>query len=120
MTVVVDQICKTFGDRQRAAAVNGVSFAATPGAITTLLGPSGSGKSTVLRMIAGLETPDSGTVSIAGQECTQISPRKRNVGFVFQSYALFRHMSVEQNIAFGMKIRKVPHAERKARVEELL
>lgn len=123
MTVVVEQLSKHFGTGvtgRKVAAVNGVSFQAAPGSITSLLGPSGSGKSTLLRLIAGLEEPEAGKVTIGDRDCTRISPRDRNVGFVFQSYALFRHMSIFDNIAFGMKIRKVPKADRKARVEELL
>jgi sulfate transport system ATP-binding protein len=120
MTVRVENIVKRFGSSSEAAAVGGVSFHAPPKAITTLLGPSGSGKSTLLRLIAGLETPDAGRVLIDGQDVTTLSPQHRNVGFVFQSYALFRHMSVAENIAFGMKIRNLPKARVKERVAELL
>ncbi|HEX2878645.1 MAG TPA: sulfate/molybdate ABC transporter ATP-binding protein [Polyangiaceae bacterium] len=123
MTVVVEQLSKHFPTGvagRKVAAVSDVSFAAAPGSITSLLGPSGSGKSTLLRLIAGLEDPEGGKVMIGERDCTQVSPRERNVGFVFQSYALFRHMSIFDNIAFGMKIRKVSKADRKARVEELL
>jgi sulfate transport system ATP-binding protein len=103
-----------------AAAVDRVSFEAKPGVITTLLGPSGSGKSTLLRLIAGLERPDAGKIFIDGKECTAVSPRERNVGFVFQSYALFRHMTVFENVAFGMRIRKQPGERIRDRVQELL
>jgi sulfate transport system ATP-binding protein len=120
VTVTVEQLCKTFGNKQEVAAVKGVSFAAQPGAITTLLGPSGSGKSTLLRLIAGLEEPDSGQVLIGGRDCTRVSPAQRNVGFVFQSYALFRHMTVFDNVAFGMKIRGISKAAIKPKVIELL
>jgi sulfate transport system ATP-binding protein len=123
VTVVVNQLSKHFPTGvtgRKVAAVNEVSFAAAPGAITSLLGPSGSGKSTLLRLIAGLEEPEAGKVMIGERDCTRVSPRERIVGFVFQSYALFRHMSIFDNIAFGMKIRKVSKADRKARVEELL
>jgi sulfate transport system ATP-binding protein len=120
MTVRVESIVKRFGNSSQAAAVADVSFEAKPKAITTLLGPSGSGKSTLLRLIAGLETPDAGRVFIDGQDVTTLSPQHRNVGFVFQSYALFRHMSVAENIAFGMKIRNLPKAQVKERVAELL
>src|SRR4051794_9067944 len=120
MTVRVENILKKFGNSSDAAAVADVSFAAQPKAITTLLGPSGSGKSTLLRLIAGLEVPDSGRVFIDGQDVTALSPQHRNVGFVFQSYALFKHMTVADNIAFGMKIRGLPKAQVKARVAELL
>lgn len=85
-----------------------------------LLGPSGSGKSTLLRLIAGLEIPDSGKIWITGKDATNQSVQDRNIGFVFQHYALFKHLSVRNNIAFGMEIQKVPKAKIKARVEELL
>jgi sulfate/thiosulfate transport system ATP-binding protein len=119
MTVRVENVTKHFGNAS-AAAVKGVSFEARPASITTLLGPSGSGKSTLLRMIAGLEVPDGGRIFIDGRDATELKPQARNVGFVFQNYALFRHMTVAQNIAFGMKIRRVPAAEVRARVDELL
>ncbi len=102
------------------AAVNGVSFSIPVGTITTLLGPSGSGKSTILRLIAGLEHPDAGRIVIGGVEGTTLSPQKRGVGFVFQSYALFPHMTVRRNIAFGLKVRKVPQAEINRQVDDLL
>jgi sulfate transport system ATP-binding protein len=111
---------KRFGTSSEAAAVSDVSFDAQPKAITTLLGPSGSGKSTLLRLIAGLETPDAGRVFIDGKDVTRLSPQHRNVGFVFQSYALFKHMTVAENVAFGMKIRHLPKDQVKARVAELL
>ncbi len=120
MTVRVEHIVKRFGSSSEAAAVADVSFEAKPKAITTLLGPSGSGKSTLLRLIAGLETPEAGRVFIDGQDVTTLSPQHRNVGFVFQSYALFRHMSVAENIAFGMKIRRLPKSQVAQRVAELL
>jgi sulfate transport system ATP-binding protein len=120
MTVQVERIVKHFGSSSDAAAVADVSFEATPKAITTLLGPSGSGKSTLLRLIAGLETPDRGRVLIDGKDVTALSPQHRNVGFVFQSYALFKHMTVADNIAFGMKIRGLPKAQAQKRVAELL
>src|SRR6185503_16998386 len=97
-----------------------VSFSVDSGSLVALLGPSGSGKSTLLRMIAGLEIPDSGEVHIIGQESTSRSARERNIGFVFQHYALFRHMTVEDNIAFGLSVRRIPKQEQKARVEELI
>ena len=120
MTVRVEGLIKRFGNTSEAAAVAGVSFEARPKAITTLLGPSGSGKSTLLRLIAGLEVPDEGRVLIDGQDVTTLSPQHRNVGFVFQSYALFKHMTVASNIAFGMKIRRLPKAQVEQRVLELL
>ncbi|HEX3773245.1 MAG TPA: sulfate/molybdate ABC transporter ATP-binding protein [Polyangiaceae bacterium] len=103
-----------------APAVAGVSFEARAKAITTLLGPSGSGKSTLLRLIAGLEVPDEGRVFLDGEDVTFRSPRERNVGFVFQSYALFKHLCVADNIAFGMKIRGLPSVQVRKRVAELL
>jgi sulfate/thiosulfate transport system ATP-binding protein len=101
-------------------AVDGVSFLARSGTITTLLGPSGSGKSTVLRLIAGLERPDRGRVLIQGVDGTDIPPQRRGVGFVFQSYALFPHLNVRRNIAFGLEIRKLSRAEINRRIDELL
>jgi sulfate transport system ATP-binding protein len=97
-----------------------VSFNVETGALLALLGPSGSGKSTLLRMIAGLEVPDSGEIRITGEETTSRSARERNVGFVFQHYALFRHMTVGENIAFGLRVRNAPREERRSRVSELL
>jgi sulfate transport system ATP-binding protein len=120
MTVRVENLLKHFGASSDAAAVADVSFEARPKAITTLLGPSGSGKSTLLRLIAGLEVPDAGRVFIDGQDVTTLSPQHRNVGFVFQSYALFKHMTVADNVAFGMKIRRLPKDQVQKRVAELL
>ncbi len=120
MSVSVRSVTKRFGPKDGAAAVHDVSFEASPGEITALLGPSGSGKSTLLRMIAGLEEPDSGRIILEDRDVTQVSPRERKVGFVFQSYALFRHMSVFDNVAFGMRIRRRPSPEVKTKVEELL
>jgi ABC-type sulfate/molybdate transport systems ATPase subunit len=85
-----------------------------------LLGPSGSGKSTLLRMIAGLELPDEGEVKLTGEEATFLSARERNVGFVFQHYALFKHMTLFENIAFGMQVRNIPKPEINERVHELM
>jgi sulfate/thiosulfate transport system ATP-binding protein len=90
------------------------------GGLTALLGPSGGGKSTLLRIIAGLEFPDTGGVWIEGNEATWLSPQKRSVGFVFQHYAAFKHLSVFRNVAFGLEIRKRPKAEIRSRVNELL
>ncbi len=112
-------LCKRF-TRAGTPAVDGVSFLARPGTITTLLGPSGSGKSTVLRLIAGLEYPDSGRILIQGVDGTDVPPQRRGVGFVFQSYALFPHLDVRGNIAFGLEIRKLPRAEVNRRIDELL
>ncbi|HJP66397.1 MAG TPA: ATP-binding cassette domain-containing protein, partial [Actinomycetota bacterium] len=115
--IVVQGLTKRFG---AFTAVDEVSFEAHDGAITALLGPSGSGKSTVLRMIAGLEYPDRGRIWVGGDELTATSVQERRLGFVFQHYALFRHMTVEQNIAFGLSVRKRPRVEQRDRVAELL
>jgi sulfate transport system ATP-binding protein len=113
---VVD-VGKQFGEF---TALAGVSLEVTEGSLTALLGPSGSGKSTLLRIIAGLETPDSGQVVIDGVDVTQARPQERGIGFVFQHYAAFNHMSVRENIAFGLRIRKRPKPEVQTRVDELL
>jgi sulfate transport system ATP-binding protein len=117
MAIEAHNITKHFGDF---CALDDVSVNVESGSLTALLGPSGSGKSTLLRVIAGLEDPDSGAVYISGEEATTISPQKRGVGFVFQHYAAFKHMTVWNNVAFGLKIRKRPKAEIDARVGELL
>jgi sulfate/thiosulfate transport system ATP-binding protein len=105
--ITVGRLNKSFGGFR---AVDDVSFEASEGKITALLGPSGSGKSTVLRMIAGLERPDSGRIEIAGEGLTFRSLQERRVGFVFQHYALFRHMTVRRNVAFGLEMRKESRA----------
>ncbi|MDF3069720.1 MAG: cysA [Polyangiaceae bacterium] len=120
MTVEAHNLVKNFSRGSDVAAVGGVSFTAPEGKVTSLLGPSGSGKSTLLRMIAGLEVPDSGGISIAGVDVTNVPVKRREVGFVFQSYALFKHMTVRDNIAFGMEIRKASKAKIDERVKELL
>ncbi len=117
MAIKVDHVCKRFGDF---VALNDVSLDVPEGSLTALLGPSGSGKSTLLRVIAGLEEPDTGRVEILGEDATSLAPQKRGVGFVFQHYAAFKHMTVEKNIAFGLSIRKRPKQEVKRRVAELL
>ncbi|HLX20511.1 MAG TPA: TOBE-like domain-containing protein [Gaiellaceae bacterium] len=117
MAIEARNISKRFGDF---VALDDVSVAVESGSLTALLGPSGSGKSTLLRVIAGLETPDSGEVWISGQEATAIKPQKRGVGFVFQHYAPFTHMTVWDNIAFGLTIRRAPREQVRARVGELL
>ena len=117
MGITARDISKRFGDF---VALDNVSVEAPPGSLTALLGPSGSGKSTLLRVIAGLERPDSGKIFISGEEKTYLPPQKRGVGFVFQHYAAFKHMSVFENVAFGLKIRKRPKAEMRKRVHELL
>jgi len=119
MSLTVKNLTKRF-TATGTPAVADVSFTAAPGGITTLLGPSGSGKSTVLRMVAGLEQPDTGQVLFGDQDVTAVPAQKRGLGFVFQSYALFKHMNVRKNIAFGLGVRKVPAAEVQRKVDELL
>jgi sulfate/thiosulfate transport system ATP-binding protein len=110
-------IVKRFGDF---TALDGVSVEVPTGSLTALLGPSGSGKSTLLRVIAGLEHPDEGQVVLEGEDVTRVAPQERGVGFVFQHYAAFKHMTVWENVAFGLKIRRRPRTEVKQRVTELL
>jgi sulfate/thiosulfate transport system ATP-binding protein len=110
-------IVKRFGDF---TALDDVSVAVDVGSLTALLGPSGSGKSTLLRVIAGLEQPDAGVVCLDGRDVTGVVPQERGVGFVFQHYAAFKHMTVAENVAFGLRIRRRPRAEVKQRVAELL
>jgi sulfate/thiosulfate transport system ATP-binding protein len=117
MAIEVRNVGKRFGEF---VALDDVSIRVGDGALTALLGPSGSGKSTLLRIIAGLETPDSGEVRIDEQDVTDTPARTRDVGFVFQHYAPFKHMTVYDNVAFGLKVRKRPKAEIQARVKELL
>jgi sulfate transport system ATP-binding protein len=119
MSLTVRNLTKRF-TATGTPAVAEVSFVAPTGGITTLLGPSGSGKSTVLRMVAGLEQPDSGQVLFGDADVTALPAQKRGLGFVFQSYALFKHMTVEANVAFGLGVRKVPKDERRRKVAELL
>jgi sulfate transport system ATP-binding protein len=116
-TIEVQGLTKSFGDFR---AVDDISFVAQDGKITALLGPSGSGKSTALRMIAGLERPDTGRIAIAGDDQTEASVQERQVGFVFQHYALFRHMTVRQNISFGLRVRKEAKNDQTRRVDDLL
>ncbi len=110
-------IVKRFG---AFTALDGVSVDVPTGSLTALLGPSGSGKSTLLRVIAGLEQPDEGEVSLDGEDVTRLPPQSRGVGFVFQHYAAFKHMTVWDNVAFGLTIRRRPRSEIKQRVTELL
>ena len=117
MSIDITGVTKRFGDF---VALDDVNVSIPTGQLTALLGPSGGGKSTLLRIIAGLDKADAGTISIEGQDATKLPPQKRNVGFVFQHYAVFKHMSVAKNVAFGLEIRKRPKAEVKQRVEELL
>jgi sn-glycerol 3-phosphate transport system ATP-binding protein len=118
--IVLEKVTKAFG---RVKAVDDVSFRAPAGKFVVLLGPSGCGKSTVLRLIAGLEEPSEGKIFIGGRDVTRLSPEKRKVSMVFQSYALFPHLSVAENIVFGLKVRRLPAEKRKerlARVAELV
>jgi sulfate/thiosulfate transport system ATP-binding protein len=110
-------IVKRFGDF---TALDRVSVDVPTGTLTALLGPSGSGKSTLLRVIAGLERPDEGVIHLDGEDVTRVPPQDRGVGFVFQHYAAFKHMTVWENVAFGLKIRRRPRTEIKERVAELL
>jgi sulfate/thiosulfate transport system ATP-binding protein len=117
MGIVVRDLCKSFG---AARIVDRVSFTIQSGELVALLGPSGGGKSTVLRMIAGLEVPDAGEVELNGAVATRSRVQDRAVGFVFQHYALFRHMTVRENVGFGLSVRGRPRAEIAATVSELL
>ncbi|MGZ4191836.1 MAG: sulfate/molybdate ABC transporter ATP-binding protein [Solirubrobacteraceae bacterium] len=117
MRIDIANISKHFEDF---TALDDVSLEVPEGSLTALLGPSGSGKSTLLRIIAGLETPDSGTVMIDGKDVSYVIPQKRGIGFVFQHYAAFTHMTVRENVAFGLRIRKRPKPEVQERVDELL
>jgi sulfate/thiosulfate transport system ATP-binding protein len=115
--IVVRGANKRYGDF---AALDNVDFEVPAGSLTALLGPSGSGKSTLLRAIAGLDRPDTGTITINGRDVTDVPPQRRGIGFVFQHYAAFKHLTVRDNVAFGLKIRKRPKAEIKEKVDNLL
>jgi sulfate transport system ATP-binding protein len=117
VSIEITGVGKRFGDF---VALDDVSVSIPTGQLTALLGPSGGGKSTLLRIIAGLEHADTGTIEIEGVDATHLRPQKRNVGFVFQHYAAFKHLSVARNVAFGLEIRKRPKDEIRARVHELL
>jgi sulfate transport system ATP-binding protein len=117
MAIEVHNVGKRFGTF---TALDDVSIRVGDGALTALLGPSGSGKSTLLRIIAGLEAPDEGAVTIGGEHVTDKPARSRGVGFVFQHYAPFKHMTVHENVAFGLSVRRRPKGEVSARVKELL
>jgi len=112
-----DAVSKRFGDTVTA---DRLSLTVARGAFVTFLGPSGSGKSTALRMVAGLERPDSGRILIEGRDVAGIAPWRRNLGMVFQHYAIFPHMTVAQNVAYGLKVRNMPHPARSRRVSEML
>jgi sulfate/thiosulfate transport system ATP-binding protein len=115
--IVVRGANKRYGDF---AALDNVDFEVPAGSLTALLGPSGSGKSTLLRAIAGLDQPDSGTITIDGRDVTRLPPQRRGIGFVFQHYAAFKHLTVRDNVAFGLKIRRRPKAEINEKVDNLL
>jgi sulfate/thiosulfate transport system ATP-binding protein len=117
MSIEISGVSKKFGDF---VALEDVNVTIPTGQLTALLGPSGGGKSTLLRIIAGLDSADSGTINIEGTNATRLPAQKRNVGFVFQHYAVFKHMTVAKNVAFGLEIRKRPKAEIAERVHELL
>jgi sulfate/thiosulfate transport system ATP-binding protein len=115
--IVVRGANKRYGDF---VALDNVDFDVPAGSLTALLGPSGSGKSTLLRAIAGLDEPDSGTITIDGRDVTRLPPQRRGIGFVFQHYAAFKHLTVRDNVAFGLKIRRRPKAEINEKVDNLL
>src|ERR1700742_3207377 len=115
--IAVSQVSRSFGTHK---VLDDVSLAVAPGGLLALLGPSGSGKTTLLRLIAGLDQPDAGRIAIGDTDAASRKPKERGVGFEFQHYALFRHMSVFENIAFPLRIRKAGKAEIRSRVEELL
>ena len=117
MEILVENVSKNFGSFK---ALDNINLEIRKGSLVSLLGPSGSGKSTLLRAIAGLEPPDSGKIWISGEDATYKSIQERKIGFVFQHYALFKHLTIRENIAFGLKIRKASQNRTKARVEELL
>jgi sulfate/thiosulfate transport system ATP-binding protein len=117
MSIVVESVSKRFGGF---VALDDVSLVVPEGSLTALLGPSGGGKSTLLRVIAGLEEPDAGRILISGDDATPRPARERGVGFVFQHYAAFKHMTVRRNVAFGLEVRKRPKDEVRRRVDELL
>src|SRR6185369_16522083 len=117
MSIILEQITKRFGNQW---VVDNVSLEVADKELFVLLGSSGSGKSTILRMIAGLSEPTSGRILLHERDVTNLSPQQRNTGFVFQNYSIFRHMTVAENVEFGLRIRKAPKEERARRREQLL
>ena len=117
MSILIENISKRF---EQFNALNQVNLEIKNGSLVALLGPSGSGKYTLLRVLAGLEIPDAGRIWINGQDTTQVPLQKREIGFVFQNYALFPHLTVSQNIAFGLEIRDINSSRKTQRVQELL
>jgi sulfate/thiosulfate transport system ATP-binding protein len=117
MSIVLTNLSKRYGP---VIVVNNVSLEIADGELFVLLGGSGSGKSTILRMIAGLATPDAGQIELTGRDVTSLSPQERGTGFVFQNYSIFRHMTVSENVEFGLRIRRTSPAERRQRSAELL
>nr|UIO59382.1 Sulfate/thiosulfate import ATP-binding protein CysA [Chlorella desiccata (nom. nud.)] len=117
MSILIENISKKF---EQFNALNQVNLEIKNGSLVALLGPSGSGKSTLLRVLAGLENPDAGRIWLNGQDTTQVPLQKREIGFVFQNYALFPHLTVSQNIAFGLEIRDINSSRKTQRVQELL
>ena len=117
VAIAITGVSKRFGSH---AAVNDVTFEIGEGEFFSILGPSGCGKTTTLRMIAGLEMPDAGQILLQGTDVTAVSANRRPVNMVFQQYALFPHMSIYDNVAFGLKVKRVPRAEHKDRVLEML
>ncbi|HEY6567841.1 MAG TPA: ABC transporter ATP-binding protein, partial [Actinomycetota bacterium] len=114
--IVLEHVSKVFGDE--VIAVNDVSLEIGDGEFMVLVGPSGCGKSTILRILAGLEDVTHGEISIGGRQVTDLPPKDRDIAMVFQNYALYPHMTVEQNLGFGLKLRKTPKADQKARVDD--
>src|SRR5512140_557878 len=117
MSIVLQDLCKGFGSQ---AVIDHFSLEIQDGELFVLLGPSGSGKSTILRMIAGLLPVDQGKIFLHERDVTNLPAQERNTGFVFQNYALFRHMTVAENIEFGLTVRKIPHSQRASKRDELL
>ncbi|MGW5695674.1 ABC transporter ATP-binding protein, partial [Streptomyces asiaticus] len=120
MTTPVVQLRAITREFSGSVAVDAIDLTVERGQFTALLGPSGCGKTTTLRMIAGFLPPSSGTILLDGEEATRLPPERRNIGMVFQSYALFPHLTVEKNVAFGLRMRGVPAAEIRTRVGEVL